>query len=102
MGSDDLADTYHGIRNWPEQLPFCAVTIRDPERNTTVFAISYDHLFGLAAAVNNFNRQPDLLTAIARRIGRFATWHYFDDQGTLNLCAGDGTMPGMAAQDFVR
>ena len=102
MSSDDLADAYHGIPNCPEQLLFCVVAVRDPKRNTMVFAISFGHLFGLSAAVSNLNRLPELLTAAARRIGGCATWHYFDDQGALDLRAADGTMPGMTAEDFVQ
>ena len=48
------------------------------------FYISYTHLFGLTAAAVNFNRLPELLTAVARRIGVAPSWHFFDDQGTLD------------------
>ena len=49
------------------------------------FYISYTHLFGLTAAVVNFNRFPELLTAVARRIGIAPSWHLFDDRGTLDF-----------------
>ena len=79
IGLDDLADAYHGIPNYPEQLLFSVVAIRDPDRNAMVFAISCCHPFGLSAAVDNFGRLPVFLSAVARRIGGCATWHYFDD-----------------------
>ena len=50
-----------------------------------VFAISFAHVFGFSAAVTNFNRLPELLTAVARRIGGVPTWHFFGDQGTLEF-----------------
>ena len=37
------------------------------------FYISYTHLFGLSAAVVNFNRLPELLTAVCRRLGAAIT-----------------------------
>ena len=49
------------------------------------FYSSYTHLFGLTAAVVNFNRLPELLTAAARRIGIAPSWLFFDDQGTLDF-----------------
>ena len=43
----------------------------------------------------NFNRFPELLTAICRRIGAAIIWHFFDDQGTLDFKAeeAEGTQP---------
>ena len=35
-------------------------------------------------------------------MGGCATWHYFDDQGTLDLRSAKGSMPGMSAQEFVQ
>ena len=103
MGSDDLADAYHGIPNCPGQLPSCVVAVRDSDHNTMVFEICFGHLFGLAAVVDDFNRLHQFLTAVAPpRIGGCAAWHYFDDQGALDLRAVDGTMLGMAAQDFAQ
>ena len=56
-----------------------------PRTKMVEFYISYTHLFGLSAAVVNFNRLPELLTAVARRIGIALSWHFFDDQGTLDF-----------------
>ena len=82
LGADDLQDAYHGCPNDTAQLCFCVVAIMNPRTKVVEFYISYTHLFGLSAAVVNFNRLPELLTAVARRIGIAPSWHFFDDQGT--------------------
>ena len=76
------------------------VAFRDTGSNEIQFATSYGHLFGFAAAVVNFNRLPELLTAACRRLGAVSNWHLFDDQGVLEL-AQPG-LPGMSAQDFTQ
>ena len=45
--------------------------------------ISFTHLFGRSAAVVDFNRLPELMTALCRKIGACPT--FFDDQGTLDF-----------------
>ena len=62
LGADDLQDAYHGCPNAANQLCFCAVAIMNPLSSMVEFYISYTHLFGLTAAVVNFNRLPELLT----------------------------------------
>ena len=57
----------------------------NPRSKLVEFYISYAHLFGLTVAVVNFNRLPELLTAVARRVGIAPSWHFFDDQGTLDF-----------------
>jgi hypothetical protein len=69
LGADDLQDAYHGCPNAANQHCFCVVAIMNPLSSKVEFYISYTHLFGLTAAVVNFNRLPELLTAAARRIG---------------------------------
>ena len=85
LSADDLADAYHGVPNAPGQLNLCVVAFRNPHTRKTVFCLSFTHLFGLSAAVVNFNRLPELMTALGRRIGSCPTWHVFDDQGTLDF-----------------
>ena len=79
LGADDLQDAYHRCPNDTTQLCFCVVAIMNPRTKTVEFYISYTHLFGLSAAVVNFNSLPELLTAVARRIGIAPSWHFFDD-----------------------
>ena len=85
LSADDLVDAYHGVPNIPEQMNLCVVAMRNPHTGTTEFYISKSHLFGLSAAVVHFNRLPELMTAICRRIGHAPSWHFFDDQGTLDF-----------------
>ena len=106
LSSDDLADAYHGVPNLPSQLNLCVVAIRSLHSGLTEFYISKTHLFGLAAAVVHFHRLPELMTAICRRIGQAPSWHFFDDQGTLDFEAQNPTdrfddLPGMSAFTFV-
>ena len=93
LGADDLADAYHGIPNALEQLGLCVVGIMNPELERMEFYISYAHFFGLSAAVVNFNRVPELLTAACRRIGAATTWHFFDDQGVLDFHSQSTSQP---------
>ena len=85
LSADDLADAYHGIPNIPAQMNLCVVAMRNPHTGKTEFYISKLHLFGLSAAVVNFNRLPELMTAICRRTGHAPSLHFFDDQGTLDF-----------------
>ena len=64
LSSVDLADAYHGVPNTKGQLCLCVIAVRDPQTNAMVFFVSYTHLFGLSAAVVNFNRLPELMTAL--------------------------------------
>ena len=106
LSSDDLADAYHRVPNLPSQLKLCVVAIRNPYTGLTEFYFSKTHLFGLAAAIVDFNCLPELMTAICRRIGQAPSWHFFDDQGTLDFEAQNPTdrlddPQGMSASQFV-
>ena len=85
LGEDDPAGAYRGIPNSEAQLGQCVVAIINPSTNCIELYVSYAHLFGLTAAVVNFNRLPELLTAASRRIGMVTTWHFFDDQGVVDF-----------------
>ena len=106
LSADDLADAYHGAPNIPTQLNLCVVAIRNPHSGLTDFYISRTHLFGLAAAVVNFNGLPEFMTAVCRRIRKTPSWHFFDDQGTLDFEDSDPLhhrhkAPGMGASELV-
>ena len=87
IGADDLKAAYRGMPNLPSQIRFVVIPVRHPggERGrgggrtgaAIQFAECSTHLFGMAAAVANFNRLPELLTAVSRRIGACPTWHFF-------------------------
>ena len=75
LSADDLADAYHGVPNIPSQMNLCVVAMRNRHTGKTYFYISKTHLFGLSAAVLNFNRLPEIITAICRRVGFSPSWH---------------------------
>ena len=105
LSADDLADAYPGVPNIPAQLNLCVVAMRNPHTGKTEFYMSKTHLFGLFAAVVNFNRLPELMTAICRRIGCATSWHFFDDQGTLDFeeapFENHHSRQGMSASELV-
>ena len=85
-------------------MSLCVVAMRNPHTSKTEFYISKTHLFGLSAAVIKFNRLPELTTAICRRIGCASSWHFFDDQGTLDfegVLQGTHNEQGMSASELV-
>ena len=54
----------------------------------------------------NFDRLPGLTAAFCRRIWKTPSWHFFDDQGTLDFENRDpahlrSNAPGMTASEFV-
>ena len=69
LSADDSADAYHGVPNIPSQMNLCIVAVRNPHTGITEFYISRTHLFGLSAAVVHFNRLPEFMTAVCRRVG---------------------------------
>ena len=69
LSADDLADAYHGVPNIPSQINLCVVAMRNPHTGKMEFYISNTHLFGLSAAVVNFNGLPEMTAAICRRVG---------------------------------
>ena len=71
-----MQDAYHGCPNDTNQLCFCVVAIMNPQSKLVEFYMSYTHQFGLTDAVVNFNRLPELFTAVARRIGIAPSWHF--------------------------
>ena len=106
LSADDLADAYHGVPNIPSQMNLCVVAMRNPHTRKTEFYIFKTHLFGLSAAVVNFIRLPEMMTAICRMAGFSPSWHFFDDQGTLDFEEASpnnrhGEDVGMAASESV-
>ena len=51
----------------------------DPSTGRAIFIITFGHLFGEVLAVNNFNRVPAAIVAVARRLFGFCGGNYFDD-----------------------
>ena len=78
LSTDDQKDAYHSIPNLVTQLGLAVVAFLN-EQGTMVFTIAYGHVFGLRAAVTNYNRVPEFGIAITRRVLGCMLWHYFDD-----------------------
>ena len=76
-GTDDLADAY---RHVPSNAPnMTVVVLADPVTGTPYYFTLPGFNFGLRAAVLQFNRFPELMTAVARRLMNIVCSHYFDD-----------------------
>ena len=87
VSSDDQKDAYHAIPNLTQQLNFCVIDFLDVDAQpaTMCFCFSWGHVFGFKAAVNNYNRLPQLGVAAMRRTMGILGWHYFDDIGVLSF-----------------
>ena len=86
-----LADLSMAYRTVPTSQPwFTSVVFFDPCASPPGPRYFYlpGHNFGLLSAVVNFNRLPELLTALCRRMAWCPSWHYFDDLGTLDIAMG--------------
>ena len=87
-GTDDLQAAYRRVPVAQPQFTCVAVWNMDEDRVT--FHEMHGHNFGLASAVINFNRFPELAVAAARRLLWIVTEHYYDDNDTAEPSfAGD-------------
>ena len=88
LATDDLASAY---RVFPCSTPGQTVFVqRNPETGKAAYFTMSGFNFGLASAVNQFNRLPEFSVAVARRIFGVCTGHYFDDFPTAEpTFAGD-------------
>ena len=82
-GTDDLADAYRHIPNaTPQYSVFALWRPADPEEGWpggVVYFTLPGFNFGLASAVPQFNRFPELMQAVARRLFGICSCHFFDD-----------------------
>ena len=67
-GTEDLWKGYRQSHPIAEHMSVNIITFVPPETRRRVYAQLYGLPFGLASSVNQFNRTPQLLTAIARRV----------------------------------
>lgn len=76
-GTEDIEMAY---RTCPCETPqYTAVALADPSTGLARFFILPGMNFGLASAVNQFNRLPELVVAFLRRRCGISLTHYFDD-----------------------
>ena len=88
-GCDDLPHAYREVPSAdPRWTPVCIFVPGVGARYFTMPGFN----FGLAAAVPQFNRFPEAVQAIARRLAAVLTCHFFDDFNVTEprLCAGSG------------
>lgn len=77
LATDDLASAY---RVFPCSTPGHTVFVqRNPATGEAAYFTMAGFNFGLASAVNQFNRLPEFSVAVARRLFGVCTAHYFDD-----------------------
>ena len=78
-GTEDLWKGYR--QNDPIKHHMCVniITFVHPHTGQRVYDQLFGLPFGLASAVNQFNRAPQLFTAVARRVFHLVSGHYFDD-----------------------
>ena len=99
MSLDDLPDAYKGCPIDPDHAKACAVAIWHTELQQWVFAIPRTLVFGLASAVNAFNRLPTLTTAAARRMLAVPAGAFFDDVVVIDSASSQGS--GTRASNFI-
>jgi len=87
-GTMDLAAAY---RHVPTSQPeYTCVAVIDTDADRVVACEVPGHNFGLTSAVVNFNRYPELVVAVSRRLTWTVSEPYYDD--------ADTTEPGYAGQ----
>ena len=64
---------------------FCIITFVHPVWKRRVYVQLRGLPFGLGAVVNQFNRLPNLFTAVQRRVLCIVAGHYFDDNIHMDL-----------------
>ena len=94
LGTDDIVMAYRRLGNRTPQ--FGVVVQIDPSSGEARYFITPGLNFGLKAAVNQFNRIPELVVAFLRRRGGVVCTHYFDDycvaEPDYTLCSGQGVL----------
>ena len=80
LGTDDIEAAY---RRLPCATPqYSVVALLDPQSGRVAYFVVPGLCFGLTASVNQFNRFPEAMTAIARRLLGLVASHYVDDYAT--------------------
>ena len=96
-GTDDWPDAYRHVPTC--QMQYSVVTFWNEDESEIQYGLLFGHNFGLASAVLNYNRSPELFVAIARRLLWCVCEHFYDDVDTAEP-AYAGTS-GQQALDFI-
>ena len=94
LGVLDLVDAYRYVPVAECDNPFSITAVYCPKTHQWMFMQLMGHAFGLGAAVNNFNRRPSFLVAVARRTLGIVTSAYFDDFGVVDFAVSQGRAIG--------
>ena len=92
-GLDDLLAAFRTIPTSEHQFNLFAVW--NPTRLRVEYHYTFGFVFGLKSSVTQFNRYPEVTTAVARKLS-VPVAHFFDDYQIVDVRAG-----GNSAQDLV-
>ena len=91
LGTEDIEMAY---RQCPSRTPqFTVVCLADPATGEPAYFVLPGMNFGLASAVNQFNRIPEAVVAFLRRRCGVCVTHYFDD-----YCVAEPSFAGATGQ----
>ena len=90
-GCDDEQSAYRWKPVRPEDHRFSIVEYYDKTTQSPRYIIMYGLAFGLASAVLNYNRQPELLVEAMRCLFLCACSHIYDDHLTLEPSTSQGS-----------
>ena len=76
-GTEDLSDAYRHVPT--SDMRFTCFVQRDPCTGRAAFFTMPGFNFGLKSAVLQFNRYPELVVAVARRLFAIVCTHFYDD-----------------------
>ena len=94
-GTEDIEMAY---RRCPSRTPqYTVVCLVDPATGLARFFFLPGMNFGLASAVNQFNRLPELIVTFLRRRCGVVVTHYFDD-----YCVAEPRAAGLSGQHLLR
>ena len=91
LGTDDMPDAYNGTPVAPSQACANFTAVFNVEDGCWMYSEQDGLGFGLASAVTNFCRLPNLSSAASRRIYGSLTASYFDDLPTIDISAARGS-----------
>ena len=78
-------------RSPADHLRFSNISFFDRRVGRVRFLTLHGHAFGLAPAVLNYNRQPELLVAVMRCLLETSCLHFYDDHLTLEPSTAQGS-----------
>ena len=90
-GTDDEKSAYRWKPVCADHRRFSNIAYFDRRVGRVRFLTLHGHAFGLAPAVLNYNRQPELLVAVMRCLLETSCLHFYDDHLTLEPSSAHGS-----------